>query len=120
VSEFGKNVFSIDTRVLFCKYCKTKVGSERRFRVIQHLKTEKHLRSVKRKEDQTETKCQPLLTNDLSSKNRSLNLDLCKAMVSVNIPLNKLSNVEFRTFLGIDSVQQLQYHQKKNIKKIYL
>lgn len=99
MSEFGKNVFSIDTRVLFCKYCETKVDSERRSSVIQHLKTEKHLRSVKRKEDQKETKCKQLLTNDLSFKKSKFNLNLCKAMVSANIPLNKLSNVEFRPFL---------------------
>lgn len=102
MSEFGKNVFSIDTRVLFCKYCETKVDSERRSSAIQHLKTEKHLRSVKRKENQKETKCQQLLTNDLPFK-KKFNLDLCKAMVSANIPLNKLTNIEFRTFLEVYS-----------------
>lgn len=94
VSEFGGNVFSIDSRVLFCKYCETKIDSERRSSVVQHLKTEKHLRSVKRKEDQKNTKCQQLLTHDLSSKKSKINMDLCIAMISANIPFNKLSNVE--------------------------
>lgn len=85
VCEFGGNVFSIDSKVLFCKYCETKVDSERRSSVIQHLKTEKYLRSVKRKEDQKETKCQQLLTHDFSSKKSKFNMDLCKAMVSANI-----------------------------------
>lgn len=101
VSEFGGNVFSVDSRVLFCKYCETKIDSERRSSVIQHLKTEKHLRSVKRKEDQKDTKCQQLLTQDLSSKKSHFNMDLCKAMITANIPLNKLSNVEFRKFLEV-------------------
>uniref|UniRef100_A0A2S2Q5L2 CGG triplet repeat-binding protein 1 n=1 Tax=Sipha flava TaxID=143950 RepID=A0A2S2Q5L2_9HEMI len=118
VSEFGKNVFSIDTRVLFCKYCETKVDSERRSSVIQHLKTEKHLRSVKRKENQQETKCQQLLTNDLPSKKSKFNLDLCKAMVSANIPLNKLSNIEFRTFLEVYSRKDVP--TESVLRKFYL
>jgi hypothetical protein len=118
VSEFGKNVFSIDTRVLFCKYCITKVDSERRSSVIQHLKTEKHLRSVKRKENQQKTKCQQLLTNDLPSKKSKFNLDLCKAMVSANIPLNKLSNIEFRTFLKVYSGKDVL--TESVLRKFYL
>ncbi|KAL4142778.1 hypothetical protein QTP88_005183 [Uroleucon formosanum] len=118
VSEFGKNVFSIDTRVLFCKYCETKVDSERRSSVIQHLKTEKHLRSVERKENQKETKCQQLLTNDLPSKKSKFNLDLCKAMVSANIPLNKLSNTQFRTFLEVYSGKDVP--MESVLRKFYL
>lgn len=71
VSEFGGNVFSIDSKVLFCKYCETKIDSERRSSVIQHLKTKKHFRSVKRKEDRKETKCQQLLHMIFRLKNQS-------------------------------------------------
>jgi hypothetical protein len=53
------------------------------------------MRSIKRKEDQNDTKCQQLLK--LSSNKSKFNMDLCKAMVSANIPLNKLSNIPMKT-----------------------
>jgi len=33
------------------------------------------------------------------SKQSEYNLDLCRAMIAVNIPLKKLSNPQFRSFL---------------------
>jgi len=30
VADFGRNVFSIDSKVLFCKYCETTIDSERK------------------------------------------------------------------------------------------
>jgi len=82
------------------------------------LKTEKHLRSVKRKEDQKGTKCQQLLTYDFSSKKSKFNMDLCKAMVSANIPLNKLSNVEFRKCLELYSGKNVP--TESVLRKFYL
>lgn len=51
ISEFGKNIFSTDGIILFCEVCETKVGVDRRFIVLQHLKTEKHKLAVKRQQD---------------------------------------------------------------------
>lgn len=47
VSEF-KDTFTSDGYV--CVLCEKKVGSDKRFNVIQHLKTDKHCRAVKRNE----------------------------------------------------------------------
>jgi len=41
-------------------------------------------------------KVQQLVSN---SKKSSFNKDLCSTMLSVNIPLNKLSNIQFKDFL---------------------
>lgn len=46
VSEFERFVFSINKSVLFCKLCEVKVSAEKRFTVLQHLKTEKYIRSI--------------------------------------------------------------------------
>jgi len=47
VSEF-KDTFTSDGRVLFCVLYEKKVGSDKRFNVVQHLKTDKHYRIVER------------------------------------------------------------------------
>jgi len=43
--------FSTDGIILFCKVCETKVDVDRRFIVLQHLKTEKHKLAMKRQQD---------------------------------------------------------------------
>lgn len=50
VSEF-KETFTFSGHVLFCVLCEKKVGSDKRFYVVQHLKTEKHCGAVKRNEN---------------------------------------------------------------------
>jgi len=100
VSEFGARMFSTDGKVLYCNYCDVKVGSEIRFNVTQHINTDKHKNSVKRKEKNQNAlelgKVQQLVSN---SKKSSFNKDLCSEMLSANIPLNKLGNVQLKQFL---------------------
>lgn len=98
VDEFGSNIFTIDSSILFCKICETKVNSDKKFNVLQHLKTDKHLKGINRYKEQTQRKQQQLMTVNISKKS-SFNKDLCEALISANIPLNKLSNPKFRTFL---------------------
>lgn len=97
VSEYGTD-FSTDGHVLYCKMCEIKIKFEKKYNVSQHIKTDKHQKNVKRKNEQAQRKVQQLLTNQNSVKS-DFNMDLCQAMVSANIPLNKLSNNVFRTFL---------------------
>lgn len=60
VSEFGDEVFSIDASILFCKLCECKVNSDKKFNVTQHLKTDKHLKAIKREQNKIEKKQQLL------------------------------------------------------------
>lgn len=64
--------------------------------MTQHIATEKHRRGVNRVKNKN--KCQQLISQDPSSKS-SFNNDLCKAMLSANIPLNKLNNTHYKQFL---------------------
>lgn len=96
VFEFGENVFAIvDAEMLLCRYCEVKVDHRRRSSVIQHLKTEKHVRAVKQLRENRKT----AEFERFETKNSAFNADLCNAMVSADIPLEKLSNSEFRNFL---------------------
>jgi hypothetical protein len=67
VSEFGSSVFLIDESVLFCE---VKVSAQKRFTVLQHLKTKKHVKSVNRIDKPK--KSQQLLEFHLPTKNVSL------------------------------------------------
>ena len=116
-SEFGDDVFSIDNVVLFCKLCEVKVDPERRSSIIQHIKTEKHRRAIERQINQKTKNSQQLLTN-LTSKKSTFNMDLCRAFISANIPLNKLQNTEFRKFLQLYT--QKDVPTESTIRKFYL
>jgi len=48
VKEFGETIFLADKSVLFCKICDIKVSAEKRFTVIQHIKTAKHIQGLNR------------------------------------------------------------------------
>lgn len=77
ITEFGEKVFSSDGTILFCKFCETKINTDRRYLVTQHLKTEKHKSAEKRKQDQMKNKSQQLVGTAMTSKKSSFNHDLC-------------------------------------------
>ncbi|KAL4125966.1 hypothetical protein QTP88_010198 [Uroleucon formosanum] len=98
VSEFRSDIFSTDGYILFCKICDVKVAADKKFTVEQHVSRQKHINGIDRKNLQTEkSKNQSLLTQP--SRKCTFNYDLCQALLSANIPLNKLSNDCFRNFL---------------------
>jgi len=90
--------FSTDNKVMICKVCETKVSSEKRFSISQHIASDKQVRGVQRFKRKEGNKKIQLLVPSISKKSE-YNLDLCKAMLAANIPLNKLSNPQFRSFL---------------------
>lgn len=57
VSEYGAD-FSKDGHVLYCKVCEIKIIFEKKYNILQHIKTDKHQRNFKRKNDQAQRKCQ--------------------------------------------------------------
>lgn len=100
ITEFGKNVFLIDGNILFCKFCETKLSTDRRYLVTRHLKTEKHKTSRKRKQNQIKSKSHKLVSSAMTSKKSLVfNHELCDTLLSANIPLNKLNNPKFKEFL---------------------
>lgn len=117
ISEFGDNVFSADGRILFCKVCELKVEYERRSSVIQHIKTGKHVKMIKRNEI-VKTNTQQLITQTNTTKKSSFNMELCRALLSANIPLNKLSNPVFRSFLESYTGKDIPY--ETTLRKGYI
>ncbi|KAL4113266.1 hypothetical protein QTP88_016925 [Uroleucon formosanum] len=105
VKEFGETIFLADNSVLFCKICDIKVSSEKRFTVIQHIKTSKHIQGLNRLQLKS-TKTQQLVSTSFSKKN-DFNRDSCKAMLSANIPLYKLENKHFREFFELYTKKEI-------------
>lgn len=117
VIEFGESVFSTDNLILFCKICNVKVASEKRFSIIQHLKTDKHIRSAARLENNKTNNVQQLVTNQ-KSKLSEFNSDLCKTLLSANIPLYKLKNTHFKSFL--EKYMQRDIPDESTLRKYYV
>lgn len=97
VTEFGSNIFKTDGKILFCNVCEVKVNGDRRFVVTQHINTDKHKRIVKKNENLPNTEIQQLVTKN--PKKCLFSLDLCKALMSANIPLYKINHPQFKYFL---------------------
>lgn len=115
ISEFGEEVFKVDASVLFCQLCECKVNSEKKFNITQHLKTDKHIQATKRHQNKSEKK-QQFLTS--YQRKNSFNVDLCKAFIAANIPLNKLSNPIFRQFLEMHIKNPIP--DQTTLRKLYV
>lgn len=96
VNDYGSASFSTDGYILYCKICDTKVASQKRFNVDQHISSGKHKRGMERDEN---LKQSLIKINAVSDGLSIFWMDLCNALVSANIPLGKLKNNEFRSFL---------------------
>lgn len=72
---------------------------KKKITVTQHLKTNKHeMLAARLKVESKSSECtQQLFT--ASNKKSEFSKDLCKALMKANIPINKVSNTEFRKFL---------------------
>jgi len=56
VREFGENTFATEASALLCTFCNIKINHEKKFNITQHLKTEKHIKAVKRVKNLSEKK----------------------------------------------------------------
>jgi len=62
VREFGENFFSTDGQIILCKFCEVKVSHDKRYSITQHIKTEKHLKSVNLLQNKQRHTCRMLST----------------------------------------------------------
>lgn len=51
VNEFGKDIFSTDGTILFCRVCEVKVSSEKKNTILQHISREKHVQGLHQQEE---------------------------------------------------------------------
>ncbi|XP_037792654.1 uncharacterized protein LOC119588012 isoform X2 [Penaeus monodon] len=89
---------------LQCKFCTTKVPNLKKSSIVQHLKTKRH-RENKQRSQQDEAVQEEGLEDEETVEQqpppaqKNFNRDLCKALISSNIPLNKVNSTPFSSFL---------------------
>ena len=89
--------FKTDGEVLFCKSCNVTVVAKKKSQVSQNIESTKHKK--------TQKNCRRINQSFLSenmNKNithRDFWMDLCKTLVSADIPLHKLTNVQLSKFI---------------------
>lgn len=96
IEEFGENVLYCDNGELKCKPCNIKLRSVKKCNITAHFKTSKHKSNVascsdKNVEDESYPNARP--------STAQFYLDLCFALVSANIPIWKIENDAFKSFL---------------------
>jgi len=97
VSEFDENVLMTDGNIIFSKLCEVKINSDKKYNVQQHMGREKHKKALKKPEAAKHNAVQPFVQQFCKS---DFNADLCSVLLAANIPLNKLNNEHFRSFLS--------------------
>lgn len=92
-------MFTTDGKVLFCKTCNIPVNASKKFQMDQHLKTAKHLKNANLKTPKQTlfADCGP--NNSVVPTKNQFYMDFCEALVTANIPLNKLNCEIFHSFL---------------------
>ena len=88
----NKNILKADGQLLVFVVCSTKVSYNLRSQVTQHLDSEKH------KKNYLLSTRQALITTETQGGNL-LYKEIAHAMISANIPLQKLDNPAFMAFL---------------------
>jgi len=118
VREFGE-AFCINTdpilkkQILFCQSCNCEVNCGQKSQVKQHIKTQNHRNSIKnfKSKQRSVAECFNLSQNEFNS-------DLCKFMVSNNIPFNKLS---YESFKGLfEKYTKFTVPDESNLRKSHL
>lgn len=93
---------------------------DKKFQITQHLQTAAHRNAVNKKVSKIQTTLPAAFSASTSGNdcNDNFSKDICKALVSANIPLNKLNNVEFRTFL--EKYTKRKVPDESTIRKNYV
>ncbi len=115
--EFGSTIFSADNNVLFCKVCEIPISAVRKSLVKQHVETSQHIRNLDRSKATRPAK-QATLSEVTPTDDKEYKSDLCKALISANIPLHKLSNPAFKTFLSKWTSQPTPH--ESTLRKYYI
>jgi len=90
-------VFKTDGVALMCKVCDKNISSGRKSQVDQHVKTALHKERLKNFASMT----QQLFLSEMNAEKpkEEFNHELAKAFLAADIPLWKLGNECFKTFL---------------------
>ncbi|CAH1103179.1 unnamed protein product [Psylliodes chrysocephalus] len=99
----GYRDFTWDGDKLFCTVCSKIIHADKKFIVDQHAKCSKHILNMQKSEGGTSQQTLKTCLKQSAKhtvQQKQFNEELCKAMITSNIPLAKLNNPNLRQFLG--------------------
>ena len=112
-----EDVLTTDGSVVFCRVCMKSIHVHKRQHVIQHVTGKAHSENLKSSSAKKER--QTLVTAvSLKEGLDKFKFDLCKALVSANIPWKALSNPVLRRFLESNMGRQIPH--ESTLRKLYL
>ena len=92
------------------------MSTSQRFQVIQHIATDKHKRSKERGSGPQQTFISASSSD--AARETSFNTDLCCALIRADIPFQKLSNPNFKSFL--ERYSGMKVLDERTLRKKYL
>jgi hypothetical protein len=100
VKELGDDHFEHDINMVWCKVCTTSFHNPEVRTLTKHLETVKHKEALRRQKDSQLRKQQQFedARNGKPTENEFFK-DMCRALVSADIPMHKLENPVFREFI---------------------
>lgn len=125
VSEFGRDIFSSDGTILFCKVCEKSVNFDKKFHVSQHLNGKYHKDAALMKKNEKKS-CMLTSFVQMTARESQFSMDLCSAFVNAGIPLWKIQNKFLKEFLKkytkekvpCESTLRKTYLEKAYLEKI--
>ncbi|CAH1101668.1 unnamed protein product [Psylliodes chrysocephalus] len=99
----GYREFTLDGDKLFCTVCSKIIHADKKFIVDQHAKCSKHILNMQKSEGGTSQQTLKTCLKQSAKhtvQQKQFNAELCKAMITSNIPLAKLNSPNLRQFLG--------------------
>ncbi|XP_018496507.1 uncharacterized protein LOC108864783 [Galendromus occidentalis] len=119
VSLFGADCLTTDGAVPFCKVYDKAVNSDKKYYVLQHMKTSLHQERQKRRTGSTPQQGSLLTKYTVApEKSNEFSMDLCRMMLQSNIALYKTQCSSFRKFLQKWTKQPVPHHS--TLRKYYL
>ncbi|CAG8617742.1 2618_t:CDS:2, partial [Scutellospora calospora] len=93
--EYEKN-FYIDSKSLFCTFCKCIVNHKNKFLLDQHFKTDKYRTNEYKTKNLQKTSKMVSNINTCQEKNETINIDLIYTLTQANILLEKVDKLKLK------------------------
>lgn len=116
--EFPNETFVSDANLLYCSCCEKVVSVSQRFQVTQHIATAKHKENKERKSRLKQTFITASSTDSTGSGKSTFNTDLCRALIRADIPIHKINNPDFKSFL--EKYINKKMPDESTLRKTYL
>lgn len=134
VAEFGSRTFVVEGGLLMCKICNLTLDHIRRQTITDHLQSKRHSEQSAKRKVEVDAGVTPKRQTTLagckerqtaaSAAKEDLVVDLVRAFMSANIPMEKLNNPQLRNFFsanvrGGGDIPQANWLREHYVPKVF-